>query len=223
MDTLSKLLGIACLIATSTVSAQSALTYGPTTDLGLSLQTDTSFIDGVYNETTHRFAKSFVADGIKFSRVSTVNNFTLTSTSGLLVTNIDVNYTEAVPFSICYKVANQTSTLWSDLNNANAPFDSGTAIFSSVSGNTSISFGSRVDNVTTYQSNPLGWVFYNVGGTSTYLAFAEVGIDSGIDYNDVVLLFETGSVVPEPATYAMLLGACTLIFVVYRKVTKKSI
>ena len=206
-------------MAASALMAAVDVSSVSTTDLGSYLQSNTSFINPVYNEYTHNFVNSFDVAGYTWSKVSNFTSFDV-SVPGISVTLIDINYTESIPFDIGFKNGKRTTEVWSNLNNRSV-FDTNTFNLSTTSNKSSVSFYSVYhDSTKTYQSDQSGWAFYNIAGTSTFLAFIEAGSYSGVDYNDGVLLMQA---VPEPATYALWLGLGTIAIVLYRARRQKSI
>lgn len=211
---------ISSLVVAHSAFAQVGVSYGTTTSLGSYLQSNTSFVDGVYNERTWSwpatFDPTFTVGGLTFTKVSNFQTFSVGSPT-LAVTLISVGYTEQVPYDIGFRVGSTNTNIFSDLNNANKPFDTRTTFLTSpTSTPMSISMYTMYQDVTRVsQGTSAGWAFYNVIGTSTYLAFTEVGVSSGIDFNDGVVLFEAA--IPEPSTYGLLLGIGTMAIVLYRR------
>ena len=229
MNLIAKKIIASLLVVTlaSIAFSQVSLTTIPTTSLGSILQSNTSFVDSVYRESNGTFQPSFTAGGLTWTKVGkNFSSFNLNTP--LDVTVIDVNYTEQIPYDIGVTYGTKTLKLWNNLNNSNG-FSTNTITLSSTSPTTNVSFFSQthraywfsfVDDVQTYQSDKDGWAFYNVAGTNTYLGFAEVGLHSGVDYNDGVFLIQTA--VPEPSTYAALLGMMTLGIVAIRRYRQRS-
>lgn len=215
MNLLAKkiIISVITVFMTASAMAQVSQTTIPTTTLGALLQSNTSFVDSVYNEWTDRFQKSFVAGGETWTKVKNFSSFDLNTP--LNVTTIDVNYTEQIPYGLGVRSGTSSTMIWNNVNNSSV-FPTNTVTMSSTVANTSVSFFSLYQGTTrTYQTDRDGWAFYNVSGTNTYLGFAEVGLHSGVDFNDGVFLFQ--SAVPEPETYAMWLGVLTLIVVGFRR------
>ena len=207
---------ILALLAITTATAafsQVSLATEPTTALAATLQSNTTFVDSVYRESNGTFKSSFTAAGLDWNKVNNFTAFNLNTP--LSATLIDVNYTERIPYDVGIKYGSTTSLLWTDLNNSRS-FSTQTVTLSSTLINTNVSFFSLFQDTTkTYQNDREGWAFYNVTGTNTYLGFAEVGLRTGVDYNDSVILFQAA--VPEPETYAMLLGVMTIGLVTIRR------
>ena len=213
------IVSVIAVLMTATTLSQVSVSTGPVTDLGILLQSNTSFVDPVYNEFRGKFQKSFVAGGLEWSKVDNFTSFDLNTP--LSVTVIDVNYTERIPYDIGVRSGTSTTMLWNNLSNKSV-FPTSTVTLSSTVTNTYVSFFSLFQDTTrTYQSDTGGWAFYNVTGTDMYLGFAEVGLRGRADFNDSVLLFQAA--VPEPETYAMWLGALTLGLVTFRRLRQRTV
>ena len=230
---------ISCLFLATWASAQVGLSFGPVSTLQRTIQSDTSFIDSTYNKGAGTFASTFTTSGLKFDLV--VDNptaFQINPSIPLSVTLITANYASQSKYNIGYtistantntqcgtvSVGSTNTTMWNGINNSQMPWigNSGTLFSPNHEPNLSISLFTTIQNskVNISQANSNGWVFYNVGGTGTYMAFLEVGPDArGLDFNDGVLLIENGQVIPEPDTYALYLGVLTLCLIVYRKLS----
>lgn len=215
-----KIILSAFVIAMASVTfSQVNVTVTPTTSLGSILQSNTSFVNTVYNEWTGNFRKSFSAGGETWTRISNFKSFDLNTP--LNVTTIDVKCW--IPYDIGVTYGTKTLPLLNNLDNCTG-FPTNTITMSSTSTGTTVSFFSQTNwhlfTDTTYQSDAVGWAFYNITGTDAYLGFVEVGPRFGADYNDGVFLIQT--TVPEPSTYAALLGMLTLGVVAIRRARRRS-
>ncbi len=213
------IVSVIAVLMTATALSQVIVSTGPTTNLGILLQSDTSFVNSVYNEWYGRFQQSFIAGGETWTKVANFASFDLNTP--LSVTLVDVNYNSWTSYDIGVRSGTSTTMIWNNLNN-NSVFPTSTATLSSTGTNTYVSFFSLFQGTDrTYQNKTDGWAFYNVTGTDTYLGFAEVGRSWIGDFNDSVLLFQY--TVPEPETYAMWLGVLTLGFVSFRRRRQRTV
>lgn len=235
MNILFKLLSVSLLFPTSFLSGQVALSFGQTSVLQQNIQSDTSFINSTYNKGAGTFASTFTTAGLKFDLVANPTTFQLNASTPMSVTLVSANYASSNVYNIGYSISTSANlcdgsttvgstnpTMWNGISNSHMPWLGNSGTLSIVNGtpSVSVSFFSSVQGSTSYQSNTLGWTFYNVSGTNMYMAFMEVGPDpTGIDFNDGVLLLQGGQAIPEPKTYALCLGLLTLGLVGYRRVT----
>lgn len=237
MSILFKLISVSVLLSTTFLSAQVGLSFGPVSTLQRKIQSDTLFIESTYNKGAGTFASTFTTSGLKFDLVmDNPQAFQINAATPLSVTLVSANYASPSRYNIGYTVSTSNvqceggsvssvnSTMWNGINNSQMPWlgNSGTLFSPNNASNISVAFFTSIQhsNINVTQENSLGWVFYKVAGTGTYMAFMEVGPDMrGLDFNDGVLLIENGQAIPEPKTYALCLGLLTIGLIGYRRVT----